>query len=173
MLKNKRMPIGREVPADAAPPGPDTQRFAAGVVTFGVEYRYVRASDYPQDSVNAAVGAWGQIPIEEDSGPAIYVFDSVTGAEYLRFDCLAMEPHYHYESPAESTYWIVPFDLYANGTDMVGWTINALQMNLRPMLRNTGGAHLIDSIDDGLVERATALVRAAVNDVVQRALVNN
>src|SRR5437867_5869355 len=58
-------------------------RVAAGPLTFVVEHRTV-----VQDGVEAG-------------GPTVRVLGAADEHEYLRFDMFNMNPHYHYEPPAE------------------------------------------------------------------------
>ncbi len=154
------MPLGRRVIEPPIPPiAEHTTRFPAGSVTFGVEYRLL---DVPVPEV------WE--PADEnakfvDQGVTIHVWDTATDAEYLRFDCFADTPHYHYSDPATGDYLVVPFDAFANGDDMLGWTLERLRTRLPAMLSNTGGAHLSPTIDAASLSPALT----AVEDAVRRA----
>src|SRR5665213_568962 len=72
----------------------NTERFTAGAVTIGVEFRVLT------DALIAAMGkkAAPEIGSLDDAGVSIHVFVKAADGdlERLRFDCFRKEPHYHY-----------------------------------------------------------------------------
>jgi hypothetical protein len=144
------MPIGRLIQVkELLPPEPDaTIDFPAGVVTFGFEERDVVSDDIP------AVWEAGDGAVFHDGGPTVHVWDAETRAEYLRFDCFRADPHYHYNWPEKLEYLVVPFDMFANGSDMLAWTFSRLRSQLPSLLMNSGGAHLCGRLDPALVAAA-------------------
>jgi hypothetical protein len=120
----------------------NTRWFPAGAVTFGVERRVLN------DAIRQVHGLLGRT--DEDSGVSIHVFNTPDGKEFLRFDCFTREPHYHYILPNHDYQIVVPFDTTANG-DMLTWVLDRLPTRLAPMLRESDGTLLADSLDDGVV----------------------
>jgi hypothetical protein len=117
---------------------------SAGPITFVVEHRSVT-----QDGA-------------ETGGPTVRVLGGDDDHEYLRFDMFSVQPHYHYEPPADAER-ILMLDTVAEG-DAVAWGLARLRDRLAPMLVAAGGQDLADSLDD-------AVVAGAVDDV--EALVRN
>lgn len=144
----KIMPLGRLIKTVSLPPGEDTARFECGAVTFGVEFRNPTSYQDPEKAA-IALKVW-EVPdgtVFDDQGVAIHVWDTATGDEPLRFDCLGSEPHYHYDFPAEKQHYVVPYDKFANGPDMLGWTLSCLRTRLPAMLSNTGCPELAEKVD--------------------------
>jgi hypothetical protein len=84
-------------------------------------------------------------PIFNDYGPSLHVFAVNDGLEYLRFDCFAHKPHYHYGRHAAGEVITVRIDQYAEG-DPVDWTIGRLRSRLPEMLEYAGAAGLADDV---------------------------
>lgn len=135
------------------------QRFAAGAVEFGVEYRHLTddivannpAAAPGQAAMTAAAreeGGNAGVPID-DKGVSIHVFDARSGLEYLRFDAFEEDPHYHYITPG-SHHVGVGFDEAANG-DCLEWALDAIRRQLPAMLRETGAADLAARVDPSAV----------------------
>src|SRR5262249_39673739 len=94
-------------------------------------------------------------------GPTVRVLGGEDDHEYLRFDMFNVNPHYHYEPPAEEQR-ILSIDTVADG-DAVSWGISRLRDRLGPMLVAAGGQHLADALDEqtlaGVVDDVESLVR--------------
>ncbi|WP_141004291.1 DUF7700 domain-containing protein [Nocardioides humi] len=115
-----------------------------------------------------------------DRGVSVYVNETSTGRDYLRFDCFEREPHYHYhhlhelrdagveismeylrisgyaECVTMNGMWHqLPFDSVANG-DIRDWVLDRLGRRIAPMLREAGAAALADAVDQDVVARALA-----------------
>jgi hypothetical protein len=129
----------------------DTRWYAAGAVTFGVEYRVVDpealAATYGDDAA-----AMAEI-IEKspeggfaDTGVSIHVKGTDDGHEYLRFDVFEGEPHYHYVRPSGDHNNVVPFDAVAHG-DMLPFAVGCLRERLGEMLRHAEGDEVADGLD--------------------------
>jgi hypothetical protein len=160
------------------PQPPDAKRtheFAAGAVTFGVEYR-----DVDPDALRAtyAGNAAHLAELEEkspaggffDAGVSIHVSGSDDGYEYLRFDCFDDEPHYHYVHRTEDgsvQNQVIDFDTVAGG-DMIVWTINCLHDRLSAMLTSAGGAAVAARLDPSVVGPALDDVERTAMDARAR-----
>jgi hypothetical protein len=165
-------PVGLKVDLDPIPPIlQHTQMFAAGAISFGVEYRVLT-----EELVQANYGAERSQALHEsldsnasqridDSGVCIHVFGD-DGREYLRFDCFADGPHYHYVLPDESYQRVVMFDTVANG-DPLTWTMSCLRQRLPAMLREAGGARSAERVDPGLVGDTLEQVERAARSIAR------
>jgi hypothetical protein len=155
----KHMPIGRLIQVqDLMPPLPnETHEFVAGNLTFGFERRDVESDNIPA-AWEAAKGA-----VFKDGGQTIHVWDTNTRAEYLRFDCFRIDPHYHYNWPEKREYLVVPYDMFAHGDDMLAWTFRTLRERLASLLKNTGGAPIITHIDHKAVTNALDAMERLAN----------
>jgi hypothetical protein len=122
--------------------GDNGARVAAGPITFVVEHRTV-----VQDGVEAG-------------GPTVRVLGGEDEHEYLRFDLFNVQPHYHYEPPAQAERILV-LDTVAEG-DAVTWGISRLRNRLGPMLVEADGAALADALEAPTVARAVDEVEALV-----------
>jgi len=114
----------------------------AGPVTFVVEHRTV-----VQDGVEAG-------------GPTVRVLGGDDEHEYLRIDMFNVNPHYHYEPPAEKER-ILMIDTVAEG-DAVDWGLARLRGRLAPMLTAAGGQDLVGALDEQAVARAVDEVEVLV-----------
>ncbi len=72
----------------------------------------------------------------DDFGASIHVCD-VDGHEWLRFDCFANEPHYHYNFFHEDAQMICRIDEVAEG-EPSAWTVSRLRHRLPEMLEFAG-----------------------------------
>lgn len=113
-----------------------------------------------------------------DRGVSLYVNDSASGKDYLRFDCFEVEPHYHYhhlhdlkaagatieldyqriaghaESVVMNGFWHqVPFDVAAHG-DIRDWIVRHLPARVGAMLREAGAVELARRVDETSVAQA-------------------
>ena len=146
------------------PPNPDlTIYFEAGAVRFGVEYRELSPEITRQlfgddPDLNLRLQHTKDV---NDSGISLHVFGAADGREYLRFDCFAEDPHYHYlltESEARNV--IVSFDTAADG-DMLHWALGQLRNHLPEMLIETGAVELARQTDSALIEAVLPAVANA------------
>jgi hypothetical protein len=125
-----------------------TERFEAGPISIGVEYRLL------DDAITAAYNAnnSSQFAIV-DRGVSLHVFGT-TGegeSEYLRFDCFDEGPHYHYVSYAQSTNEMVYLDPVAHG-DSLEWALACIRTRLPQMLARAGAHELASQVDLARVE---------------------
>ena len=136
-----------------------TTTFLAGVVTVGVEYRFLDEATilefYGADARakfdNVAPAGMGDV-VEED-GLCLHVFGAGDGLEYLRFDCFDDAPHYHYLDPHTPRNVVVEYDAVANGP-MLEWALGtALCTRLADMLRYAGAAQLAARVDPTEIAR--------------------
>jgi hypothetical protein len=143
----------------------NTERFQAGPVQFGVEYRTftdeVILGNYEGDAESQAIvqknhDEWGHF---RDQGVSIHVFDGETDTELLRFDCFPEGAHYHYIYPSRGELDIVPYDSLANG-DMRTWVMSTLADKLPALLAAVGEEDLAVAVD-------MDLVRAVLRDQVE------
>ncbi len=134
--------IGKRFAVDPIPVVEEvTTRYPAGVLTFGVEGRAL--------TDDGADAPWA-------GGPALHVFDTETGIEYLRFDAFPGFEHYHYLHIGQSNH-VVGYDVAANG-DFLDWIVDRVKNHLPGLLAQTSGAHLADRIDAAKVQAAVAKV---------------
>jgi hypothetical protein len=155
----------RTLPVPAFPE--HTAMIAAGVVTFGVEYRVLdEATILAAYGPDARAKFDGVVPagmgtVVEEDGLAVHVFGTDDGSEHLRFDCFDDAPHYHYLDPLGPRNVVVEYDRAANGP-MVEWAMHALAARLADMLRVAGpaGAALAGRLDADAVAAALVIVRA-------------
>jgi hypothetical protein len=122
--------------------GKDGAMVTAGPITFVIEHRAV-----VQDGVEAG-------------GPTVRVLGGAHDHEYLRFDMFNVNPHYHYEPPAEKER-ILMIDTVADG-DAVSWGIARLRDRLAPMLLAAGAQDLADALDEQTIARAVDDVESLV-----------
>jgi hypothetical protein len=135
------------------PPDPDlTVYFEAGVVRIGVEYRELSPEITKQifkDDPDLELRLQLVKPVD-DNGVSLHVFGAEDDREYLRFDCFAEDPHYHYlltDSDAPNV--IVQYDSTAGG-EMLPWAIER-RGRLPEMLAETGAAALAGRVDPATV----------------------
>jgi hypothetical protein len=147
----------------------------AGELRFVVEPRIldetVIATEADDDDAGATAESAdaGSGPIFDDYGPSLHVFGASDGLEYLRFDCFAHKPHYHYGRYSAGELLTVRIDQYAEG-DPVEWTIGRLRSRLPEMLDYTGAEGLADYVrqheDDigKVIDEIESLLRKANDD---------
>jgi hypothetical protein len=167
------MKPGVETPIRPIPPiDANTERFAAGAVSFGVEFRLLNAAitgehmaQHSAEEIAAnKAGGGGDL---DTSGVSIHVFGA-DGHEYLRFDCFDDGPHYHYIDPASPTQTIVGMDLAANG-DALDWSLACLRTRLSPMLEAAGGGSVARAAQSSQVLAALDQVEAAARRITAQA----
>ncbi|MBY0401712.1 hypothetical protein K2X89_15575 [Myxococcota bacterium] len=142
-----------------------TLRIAAGVVTFGVEYRHldealILARYGPDararfDNVMPA----GFTGVVEEDGLSLHVFASADGAEHLRFDCFDEAAHYHLMDPTVPTNTVVEHEVAVRGP-LLPWALEALRTRLPELLRESGAPALADAVDPRAVAAALPRVKA-------------
>lgn len=146
-----------------------TVHIAAGVLTFGVEYRWL-TFDVARENFDLNVAEGRQVlddieelVVEPAEGVSIHVFGA-DGGEFLRFDCFDVEPHYHYIDPERPWVNRFTFDPVAHG-DMLEWTLTALRTRLVEMLSRTEpGARLAAGVDHATVAAALDEVERVARD---------
>ncbi len=169
--------IGKVYSIPPQPPVAEhTRKIAAGVVTFGVEYRELD----PEGLVDTYKGNPAHLAemLEKspeggfaDEGVSVHVWGD-DGHEYLRFDMFDGEPHYHYVHRSEDIVNnVIDYDTVALG-DMLPWVVQRLRTRLPEMLRESGGAEVAARVDLEQVGRAVKEVEemAAAAQERQRAL---
>jgi hypothetical protein len=140
----------------------NTTWIAAGVLTVGIELRQLDA-----DILRAhldSLGPWEEVDSLGhrtdtefiDTGPSFHVLDASDRFEYIRFDCFADDPHYHYLSPSLD-YGVIKlgFDTAANGP-MIPWILAMISDRLPIMLAKAGAAHLASKVDQSAMPRVAA-----------------
>lgn len=152
-----------------------TRYFSAGTITIGVEYRDVDAAGFLatyRDEPDALRQVEQKVTLGDffDEGVSLHVVDAADGHEYLRFDCFARDPHYHYihkTAPGEEhVNNVVAFDTTACG-DMVTWAVERIRTRLPEMLTEAGGGHLGDTLDPARIEVAAGQVLALAEEAVR------
>ncbi|MFE5700746.1 hypothetical protein [Rhodococcus koreensis] len=156
-------------------------RFPAGVVTLVVIHReFTEASMLKYEGQPGVAEILDKIRNDGyyDRGVSVYVNETESGNDYLRFDCFEREPHYHYhhlhelkaagveitmdyqhiaghaDSVVMNGFWHqIPFDAAANG-DIRDWVIDKLGTRICVMLREAGATTLADRVDQKKVGRA-------------------
>ena len=143
------------------PADPDgTELVDAGVVTFGIEYRYLYQKD-----------AKGNLTQEvNDHGLAIHVYErpEVRAPEHLRFDCLLIRPHYHYINWALQRQQHIYYDPAGSG-DMIEWSLERLRSRLIPMLIEAGAVELARRVDPREIDSAVPKVAGWAQALRERA----
>ena len=125
-------------------------RVQVGPIMFTVLYRRV-----------------GQAGLEV-SGPTICVVGADDDHEYLRFDMLNRDAHYHYMSPStradEQSERVVVLDTIAEG-DPAFWAIDRLRGRFAPMPANAGGQGVVELLEEhtlaGAGDELEVLIREA------------
>lgn len=142
-----------------------TARIAAGVVTFGVEYRHldeaVILDFYGPDArarFDGVTPAGMQGTVEED-GLSLHVFGTADGAEVLRFDCFDVAAHYHLLDPHGPVNVVVEHDVEREGP-LLDWALEALRDRLPELLAEAGAADLAAAVDPALVQGVIDAVEA-------------
>lgn len=150
VTKYDRMPLP---PVEAR-----TTWFEDGALAIGVEYREVdeamaAAAQHQAAVGTAGSGAAGAVELA-DRGVSLHVCGLAGGerSEYLRFDCFAEDPHYHYVSWRERTNHMLHLDPAAEG-DPLAWALDRIRHRLPEMLARAGASDLAARIDRAAVER--------------------
>ena len=135
-----------------------TELFAAGPIQLGVEYRLLNEqiieAEFGQDArakFGKNVPADMQSNVDED-GISIHVFDRTGGQEFLRFDCFADYPHYHYIENDVGHQTVHQYDEPAHGP-MLEWVVDCLRQRLPAMLDQAGEGKLANEIDPHSMEK--------------------
>jgi hypothetical protein len=143
-----------------------TTWFEDGPLAIGVEYREVdeavaAAAEHQAAAGTAGTGAAGAAELD-DRGVSLHVCGVEGGArsEYLRFDCFAEDPHYHYVSWRERTNHMLHLDPAAEG-DALAWALDRIRHRLPEMLARAGAAELAARVDRAAVERLLPRVSEA------------
>ncbi len=150
-----------------------TRTFEAGCVTFGVEYRRLNEEIIAEEYGGDARAQFGnKTPdvlgdVIDENGISVHVFGSEDDQEYLRFDCFADYPHYHYLAPNEGHQTVIQFDPVADGP-MLPWALECMQSRLAVMLEHTGAPELANRVDRGVVEKALIEVAREVEAAIER-----
>lgn len=142
-----------------------TTTFVAGVITIGVEYRFLDEATilafYGADARakfdNVAPAGMGDV-VEED-GLCLHVFGTDDGLEYLRFDCFDDAPHYHYLDPRAPRNVVIEYDAVADGP-MLDWALRTLRSRLPEMLGHAGATQLAAGVDASKIARIVPAVTA-------------
>lgn len=149
-MSKDQLPVGQFVKSFPIAHVPeDTQYFAAGPLTIGVEYRVfdpvAERARLTQEEIDAAGPDSLFSSDDVDQGLSFHVFATEGLVEYLRYDCFADEPHYHYIVPGDGNQ-LVHYDPAANGP-MVDWALQNLRTRTAEMLDAVGGADLLKDLD--------------------------
>jgi hypothetical protein len=146
------------------PPVPaQTEYIDAGVIRFGVEYRLLTDAIAAASATVAADGADAADPETfDDRGVSIHVYgdDGAGPLEFLRFDCFAEDPHYHYVSWKDRTNEMLHLDPVADG-DPLAWALERIRTRLPQMLERAGAAHVAARLDPRRLEDALPRVAEA------------
>jgi len=139
----------------------NTEFVEAGPVTIGVEYRFLYH--------------WGKdgtpTDVVMDQGVCLHVFEGGTKPEdeRLRFDCLEIGPHYHYD--VQGTDEHVYIDRAADG-DPLRWVLERLRTRLPAMLVRSGNIDLARKIDQRELDSAISKVAALADALKEIAITN-
>jgi hypothetical protein len=129
-----------------------TVKVAADAVTFGVEYRHLDEATILEFYGPAArdkfdnVAPAGMAEVVEENGLSLHVFDAVSGAELIRFDCFDDAPHYHLLDSARSRNVVVEHDASQDGP-LLDWALRELRTGLPDLLIRAGATDLAGRID--------------------------
>ncbi len=139
-----------------------TEYFAAGTITFGVEYRLLTDAIAAASPVEAASGSDRGAESFDDRGVSVHVFSDGDGErlEYLRFDCFDEDPHYHYISWTERSNEMLHIDPIADG-DPLAWALERIRTRLAQMLERAGAAGVARRVDPGEIEKVLPRVAEA------------
>lgn len=144
-----------------------TELYAAGPIQIGVEYRLLNEEIIAEEFGENAREQFGNEPVTdvadqvEEDGVSIHVFDGGGKREFLRFDCFADFPHYHYIDPDAGHQTVHDYDPVAQGP-MHEWALERLAHRLPEMLVQAGAKEIAGSVDVGALERVLPDVTAAV-----------
>lgn len=125
--------------------------FTAGAIRIGVEYRVltpeIAAANRAQ--LQAANGT-DDVIVEElaDCGVSLHVFGAAAEGEreYLRFDCFAEDPHYHYVNWDAPSNEVLHLDPITQG-DPLQWALQVIATRLPHLLRRAGAEEVAKAVD--------------------------
>ena len=140
-----------------------TEWFEAGVLRIGVEYRLLTDAIAVTTPVDAASGDVSSKNMHfDDCGVALHVGGENDGVmrEWLRFDCFAEDPHYHYVSWDVPANEVLHLDPIADG-DPLAWTLERVRTRLPQMLLRAGATQLAARVDSGALEAALPRIAEA------------
>ncbi len=140
-----------------------TAWFEAGAVRIGVEYRRLTdAVAAAAELAEASGGERGQTTGLDDRGVALHVCGEQDGEwrEFLRFDCFAEDPHYHYVSWREKANEMIHLDPVADG-DPLHWALERIRTRLPQMLARAGAVDVAARLDPAALEDALPRVTEA------------
>lgn len=141
-----------------------TRYFEAGAIRIGVEYRLLT------DAVAAAAAAElaraegderGQTSELDDRGVSIHVFGLQDGEEreFLRFDCFAEDPHYHYISWRDRRNEMLHMDPVAQG-DPVEFALECIERRLPDLLAHAGASDIAGRVDAAALRQVIPSLRS-------------
>ncbi len=159
-----------------SPIAPVTQNmdvFAAGAISFGVEFRVLN-DDLIDELGLTETAARNDWPSLDDAGVSIHVFarNAEGNCERLRFDCFPNDPHYHYLSVRGNWHHVLHLDVAVTGDPLL-WALTMLRTRLVPMLLRAevdDAALLVDCdrIEEVMSKLAEAAYRARFHADVAR-----
>jgi hypothetical protein len=131
------------------------ERFSAGAVTIGVEFRILTAE------LLATMGkqASPELGVLNDTGVSLHVFVKAADGdlERLRFDCFQDDPHYHYISWPKKANDHVFVDPTVHG-DILTWALETIRARLPQMLEKAGVENAEQLVDRKKIEHILPLV---------------
>ncbi|BCB76576.1 hypothetical protein GCM10022251_22450 [Phytohabitans flavus] len=161
------MRVGNFIESIPVPHEPEkTRYFPAGSLTIGLEYRVFDPVEEAKKLTAEEIAATGPDSLfhrqDTDQGVSLHVFATDGLAEYLRFDCFADEPHYHYIAPERGN-MLVHFDEVTNGP-MLDWALRVVRTRAPQMLTAIGADALAASVDADLLNAALNEAAEAAQD---------
>ncbi len=144
-----------------APLEENLEKFEAGAITIGVEYRVIT------DEIVGALGLADTARSNDyvglnDNGVSVHVFVKTEegNLERLRFDCFQDDPHYHYFPASGETLDIVHVDRAMTG-DPLAWVLERIRSRLPHLLQRAGVDNAAQLIDPQRLEAILPLVTEA------------
>lgn len=139
----------------------NTEYIEAGPITFAVEYRFLYHED-PHGQLSGVLF---------DQGICIHVFEGETlpEQERLRFDCLQISPHYHYDMQGRDEH--VYIDTAAEG-DPLRWALERIRTRLTAMLVRSGAVELARKLDQKEIDSMLPKLAAWADVLTERACTN-
>jgi hypothetical protein len=140
-----------------------TAWFEAGAVRIGVEYRLLTDAIAAAGELVSADGSErGAVTGLDDRGVSLHVCGEQDGEsrEFLRFDCFAEDPHYHYVSWRDRSNEMIHLDPHADG-DPLSWALDRIRTRLPQMLARAGAADVAARVDAAAIEGALPRVYEA------------
>lgn len=140
----------------------NTTWFDAGAVRVGVEYRLLDDAIAAANQLTEAAGESRGEAAVDDRGVSLHVCGEQDGEwrEFLRFDCFAEDPHYHYVGWREKTNEMIHLDPVADG-DPLAWALERIRTRLPQMLTRAGAADVAQRIAPTIVEEVLVKVTRA------------